>query len=97
VAEDFGLRRGHGEGSAELFCLGYSDRTSRSGSKLCQGRFRPDIRNHLFTERVVKHWNRFPRDMVDAPCLSVFKRHLDNAFHNFIQLLVSPAVVKRLD
>lgn len=29
--------------------------------------------------RLVKHWNRFPSDVVDAPCLPVLKRHLDNA------------------
>ncbi|KAK4822685.1 hypothetical protein QYF61_019554, partial [Mycteria americana] len=48
------------------------------------------IRKHFFTESVVKHWNRLPREVVDAPSLSVFKRHLDNALNNMLQLLVSP-------
>jgi len=30
---------------------------------------------------VVKHWNRLPREVVDAPRLSVFERHLDNALN----------------
>ncbi|GAB0179974.1 mitochondrial enolase superfamily member 1 [Grus japonensis] len=48
------LRRGSGEGGAELFSLGSSDRTHGNGSKLHQGRLRLDIRKHFFTERVVK-------------------------------------------
>jgi len=36
------------------------------------------FRKHFFTERVVKHRNRLPSCVVDAPFLSVFKRHLDN-------------------
>ena len=40
------LRRGRGEGGAELFSLGSSDRTHGNGSKLCRGRFRVDIRKH---------------------------------------------------
>ena len=52
------LRRGSGEGGADLFFLGTSDRMR--GSKLHQGRFRLDVRKHLFTERVVKPWNGPP-------------------------------------
>ncbi|KAK4810923.1 hypothetical protein QYF61_013331 [Mycteria americana] len=78
------LRRGSGEGGADLFSLVSSDRTRGNGSKLHQGRFRVDIRKHFFTKRVVKHWNRLPREVVDAPCLSVFKRHLGNALNTML-------------
>ena len=78
------LRRGSGEGGAELFSLVSSDRTHGNSLKLHQGRFRLDIRKHFFTERVVKHWNRLPGEVVDAPSLSVFKRHLDNALNNML-------------
>jgi len=40
-----------------------------------------DIRKHFCTEMVVKHWSRLPREVVDAPSLSVLNRHLDNALH----------------
>ncbi|KAK4817907.1 hypothetical protein QYF61_002390 [Mycteria americana] len=78
------LRRGSGEGGADLFSLVSSDRTRGNGSKLRRGRLRPDFRKHFFTERVVKHWNRLPREVAGAPGLSVFKRHLDNALKDML-------------
>ncbi|KFQ98530.1 hypothetical protein N306_00232, partial [Opisthocomus hoazin] len=55
-----------------------------NGCKLKEGRFRLDIRKKFFTMRVVKHWNRLPREAVDAPSLEVFKATLDGALSNLV-------------
>ncbi|KFQ90863.1 hypothetical protein Y956_05335, partial [Nipponia nippon] len=52
--------------------------------KLKKGRFRLDIRKKFFTMRVVKHWNRLPREVVDAPSLETFKVRLDGALSNLV-------------
>ncbi|KFP73277.1 hypothetical protein N311_02401, partial [Apaloderma vittatum] len=47
-----------------------------------ESRFRFDIMKKFFTTRVVKHWNRLPKEAVDAPSLEVFKARLDGALSN---------------
>jgi len=38
----------------------------------------------FFTIRVVRHWNRLPREVVAAPSLAVFKARLDGALSNLV-------------
>ncbi|KFW02273.1 hypothetical protein N326_12549, partial [Eurypyga helias] len=54
------------------------------GFKLKTGRFRLDIRKNFFTERVVRHRNKLPREAVDAPSLEVSKARLDEALSNLV-------------
>jgi len=61
-----------------------SDRTRGNGSKLKEGRFRLGIRKKFFTMRVVRHWNRLPREAVAAPSLAGLKARLDGALSTLV-------------
>ena len=78
------LKGAYKQEGERLFMRVDSDRTRGNGFKLRQGRFRLDIRRKFFTQRVVTHWNRLPKEAVDAPSLEAFKARLDVALGSLV-------------
>jgi len=68
----------------KLFSRSCCDRTRGSDFKLREGKFRLHIRKKFCTVRVMRHWNRLPGEVVDAPPLETFKVRLDGALSNLI-------------
>jgi len=80
------LERAYKKDGDRLFSKACSDRTRGNGFKLRKCRFRQDLRKKFFIMRVVKHWHRYPRGVVDALSLEKFTIRLDGALSNMAWL-----------
>ena len=79
------------------FILYSSNKTKGNGFKLEEGRFRQDIRQKFFIVRVVRHWNRLPSGLVNAPSLKAFKVRLDGALSNLVWRKVPLSISRGLE
>ena len=52
-------------------------RTRTNGFKLDKFRYRKDIGNNVFTNRVVEEWNKLSKHVVSAGTVDTFKKRLD--------------------
>ena len=83
------LKGAYEKDGERLFSRACCDRTRGNELKLKEGKFRLDIRKNFLMVRVVKHRNRLPREVVEAPSLETFKARLHGALSNLIWLKMS--------
>jgi len=80
-----------------LFDRACKDRRRVNGLKFKKSRFRLDIRKKFFMMRLVEHWNKLPREVVDTPSLEIFKVRLDRTLSNLILSKTSLLIAWGLD
>ncbi|KAK4827514.1 hypothetical protein QYF61_018840 [Mycteria americana] len=80
------LMGGCKEYRGRLFPVVPSDGTRGDGHKLKHWKFPLNIRKHLFTTGVTKHWHRLPREVAEFPSLEIFKSPLDMVLGNWLQV-----------
>lgn len=72
--------------SARLFSVVPSERTRGNWHKLKYQKLQLNTEKTFFTVRVVKDWNRLPREVMESSSLEIFKTQLHNALSNLLYL-----------
>ena len=66
---------------------GNSDNTRGNALKLCQRRFKWDIKKSLFSEGVLMEWHRLPKEVVQSPSVEAFKKCEDVALGDTVDMV----------
>ncbi len=69
--------RGGGEVGVALFAQEGFDSSIGNGLKMGQGRFSWVLRKAFIAGRLMEHWNRLAREVVESPSPEVFRRCID--------------------
>ena len=75
--------KGGCEVEVSIFSQVFSDGMKGNGLKLHQRRFKFDIRKNVL-ERVVMHWHRLLREVVESSSLKIFKKSGDVPLRNVV-------------
>lgn len=75
----------------------HSERIRSNGFKLQMGRFKLYVRKKLFKMRVMAHWNRLSREVLETPSLETSKVRLNGALSHMILLGMSLLIAGGLD
>lgn len=67
------MKQDYREAGDGLCSMTLGDRTTNNGLQPQQQKIRLEIRRILLTWRVVKHWNRNPREGGESPSLETFE------------------------
>ena len=71
-------------GEARFFSMVCSNSTRSNGLKLVHRKFCTNMQKNLFMVRVMEHWNRLPREVVESPSLETLKTCLDAYLYNMV-------------
>ena len=82
------------ESCGELVRRAGSDWMQGNGFEVGECRFRPDTGKRFLT---VKHWDRLPSEVVNAPSLEAFKARLDGAVSSLVSREVSLLIAGGLE
>lgn len=74
------------EEGEQLFLVVSSGRRRRNGHKQKRVVLQLNVWKCFFTVRVVRHWNRFPREGMESPSVEILKTQLDRALYSLLKL-----------